>query len=356
MAIVLLGAFGNVQAFSLVPQKVFGPNHFEIQRLVTSQFIFASAPQAFWGLLLLYQFRAFERMLGSRKFGAFIACAFIVNVVAQVGLSLLYSGSAFRYLPAPGAYFILLSCLPLYYVYVPRLHTYPHLYKLFGFLVFSEKSLTYFVMLQLALSNSTSVSRYGTVSGDMFDSSLSVLFNSVPALAFGLLYCNNVVGLQQRVRFPSALENIFVRVHRWAATIYETSGRPVAAGGGDTNPATMRSGTQQLLGRQQQQADMAEQVRHSAAAAMAEDEQIRRAMRESMSDYNESVRASGTDDSNSSSGSAPTPSAVAAPLDEDNIATLLGLGIPGLQREEVIAVLRGAGNDVGAAADILLSR
>lgn len=42
---------------------------FQLWRLVTHHFVFSSLGEAFLSLLLLYQFRLFERQMGSRKFG-----------------------------------------------------------------------------------------------------------------------------------------------------------------------------------------------------------------------------------------------------------------------------------------------
>lgn len=105
----------------------------------------------------------------------------------------------------------------------------------------------------------------------------------------------------------------------------------VTASGAPGNDApvagTGRPGMQQLLGRRQPGA-MAEQVRASTAAAMSEDEQLRRAMQDSMTDYNEAVRASSGTSSNNSSAAPDSAAGVSAaqPVDEDNVATLMVSG------------------------------
>jgi hypothetical protein len=93
-------------------------NHYEIYRLLTSGIVFNSPPVFLTGLIVAHVFRDIERQMGSFKFVSFMTLSFVLTTASQMALSVavpLFSGNQLRYLPACGAYFYILTCLPLYW-------------------------------------------------------------------------------------------------------------------------------------------------------------------------------------------------------------------------------------------------
>ncbi|KAJ8614458.1 hypothetical protein CTAYLR_000828 [Chrysophaeum taylorii] len=127
----------------------------EVWRLLTHHIAFESLGETVIGAVHLYRFRRFERMLGSRKFGAFalIACSLatslatgIVFVVGERGRD---QGAEYMRI-ASGPYALIFSMYSLFYSLVPAAR--PRLVGIAG-LDISDKSLMYLAAAQLLLSS-----------------------------------------------------------------------------------------------------------------------------------------------------------------------------------------------------------
>lgn len=184
----------------------------ELWRFITSQMGFASIPQTIVGLILVYQFRQFERQMGPRKFGAFLVA---VTLIAMSVL-LAFCVAIGSFVPSQGPYFFIYSIFPLFHSkllraaclcasqmiantlddvwgvngaeYIPKL--YPTRLSVFG-MGFSEKSWTYLLGLQLLFS-------------DGFNS----LIPGLSGFLAGMLYLHDALNIQS-FRLPKALEPVF---------------------------------------------------------------------------------------------------------------------------------------------------
>ena len=165
-------------AFSL-PHIVHG----EVHRVFLSTFIFADMGQTFYGLMLLYAVRQFERLMGFNKFGGFAAVALIVSIAMNLVMTLLLS--SIDYVPQPGPYFLIYGMLYLYYVHIPRLHA--SKYTILNLIVFSEKTWVYLLALHLSLC-----------------AGLESFIPSLAGLALGALY--HCVPALQRQRLPAVAQ------------------------------------------------------------------------------------------------------------------------------------------------------
>lgn len=128
--------------------------HSEVLRLVTHQLAFGSLGETVIGAVHLYRFRRFERMLGSRRFGAFaiivcsLATSLATGLVFVAGERAREQGA--NYLrPASGPYALIFGMYSLFYSLVPAAR--PRLVG-FGGLDVSDKSLMYLAAVQLLFS------------------------------------------------------------------------------------------------------------------------------------------------------------------------------------------------------------
>jgi len=168
----------------------------QVYRVLLSSFVFADMGQTFYGLLLLYALRQFERLMGLRKFGGFAIVAYLGTVVANLATAALLTGTGLvksDYVPQPGPYFLIYSALYLYYQHIPRLHA--SRYTLLNTIVFSEKTWTYLLALHLSLC-----------------AGLESLVPSACGLALGAIY-HHVPSLQA-YRLPAVVERAITLVGR----------------------------------------------------------------------------------------------------------------------------------------------
>lgn len=122
----------------------------EVYRLFFSSFIFGDMGQTFYGLILLYSCRQFERLMGLRKFGAFAMFSYLTSIILHLCMTTIINLSMDKeYTPASGPYFLVYSLLVLYHKHIPRLHA--SQYTLLGTIVFSEKTWIYLLAIHLAL-------------------------------------------------------------------------------------------------------------------------------------------------------------------------------------------------------------
>lgn len=154
----------------------------QLWRILTYAFPFGNSSQLIIGTILLYNLRIFERFMGSRKYGAFLVLSASVSTLSTIGIMSLFNSVDIEIYPASGPFFLIYSLLPLFYRFIPRLHS--SKYIILG-LTFSEKSWIYLLAGQLALSNG-----------------ISTLVPALSGLLAGLLYGMDGLGLQQ-FRLPA---------------------------------------------------------------------------------------------------------------------------------------------------------
>ncbi|KIV83393.1 hypothetical protein PV11_05424 [Exophiala sideris] len=133
----------------------------QFSRLLTFQLAYTSSAELLFSVALLYQFRVLERLWGSRKYASFLIVCFWLNVgllpVGTLSLKVLTFG-IYNYVP-PGLTVVVFAALSAWADEIPRLYR----YKIVTTsptteqssppgLVLSDKSTTYLLAAQLALS------------------------------------------------------------------------------------------------------------------------------------------------------------------------------------------------------------
>jgi hypothetical protein len=206
----ILGSVSRSLAFDVV--RISGGEYF---RLLGCQMFFPSVPQAVVGAFLVYTLRQLERMMGTRKLGAFLFVSYVLTLVLQLAfvvvLQTLMGG---RYMvPASGPYFFIFGLLPLFARHVPTLRG----TRFFGGLVtFSEKTWTYLLAAQIACS----------------DGAPSVC-SALAGYAAGSLYMVDPLRLSS-FRFPRFVDKAFGTVGSFFVSLMPdtTPAAAAAAGGG----------------------------------------------------------------------------------------------------------------------------
>lgn len=126
----------------------------EVWRLASSQVAFETLGETVIGAIHLYRFRRFERLLGSRRFGAFalIVCSLATSLATGLVVVLSERGrdQGVNYLrPASGPYAFIFGMYSLFYSLVPPAQ--PRLVGIAG-VDLSDKSLMYVAAAQLLFS------------------------------------------------------------------------------------------------------------------------------------------------------------------------------------------------------------
>lgn len=265
----------------------------ELWRIILSPFGFYSMPHLVIGLMLMYSFRQFERQLGSRKFGSFVAISLVISILIQLAIVVIGKGCGIEIVPTPGPFFFIYSLLPLFYQYIPTLH--PTKLPILG-LALSEKSWTYLLACQLIFSDGT----------DSFGAGIS-------GLIAGYLYTWNGLGLQE-YRLPALVETPFVVVGRFLSGLFSVPGPAATV----NRPATRRIRTDNFGGGAHGLGDQMLPTDIGAPLGALFDDRARLGLR---------------------------------PREED-VLTLMNLGF---DRSSVERALLSSGNNMDAAANILLS-
>jgi hypothetical protein len=138
--------------------------------LITGFFIFNSVGELFFGILLLYCFRLFERNFGSHKFSLFCLISTILTYFFQFTVVGFYSFNFLKTVITPhfkqiwsGAYGIIFASLVSYFMDVPSTESYK-VWKI----TLTEKYAIYLLCLQLSVAHfpsSTVASICGILSG-----------------------------------------------------------------------------------------------------------------------------------------------------------------------------------------------
>jgi len=202
-ALLLVAAAFSIGSSVLKVQHLFDfPNigsvlsKFEIWRLVTSHFFFASPGELLFGLLLMYYFRLFERQMGTVKFGSFACISVGLSTMAQVAIYVILPSIKFT----SGPYSFLFACLVLFFADVPATHR----FRLCGISA-TDKLFVYILVLQLFFSNSP-----------------QSIFSSICGILGGLAYKSDTLGLNRR-KFPLFLTQF---CSRFILPFLESPSRP----------------------------------------------------------------------------------------------------------------------------------
>lgn len=122
----------------------------EIWRVFTCQLAFSTIGEVLFGLLSMVPLmRRFEREMGSKRFGTYLMFVSMISMSWELLLSQIFHNHM-RY---SGPYNLIGASLLLFHIYAPRLH--PHFFGILGF-DFSEKSMTYALVLQTTCSGGIS--------------------------------------------------------------------------------------------------------------------------------------------------------------------------------------------------------
>jgi len=151
-----------ISIFSFIVAEVFDLHHDlsldldrllndnEIWRVFSCQLTFTTIGEVIFGLLsMIPLMRRFEREMGSKRFGTYLIFVSMVSMSWELLLSQIFHNHS-RY---SGPYNLIGASLLLFHIYTPRLH--PHFFGILGF-DFSEKSLTYALILQTTCSGGLS--------------------------------------------------------------------------------------------------------------------------------------------------------------------------------------------------------
>mmetsp|Transcript_1148 Transcript_1148/g.2497 ORF Transcript_1148/g.2497 Transcript_1148/m.2497 type:complete len:331 (+) Transcript_1148:2-994(+) len=275
----------------------------QLWRLFTHSMPFRSAAELIFGGILLYQFRLFERQMGSRKYGAFCFVTTALSTTLQLVLSVRGISNV-----APGPYAIIFAGLVHFFYEVPVSHS----FSVCG-LKLSDKVLVYIFALQLMWSSYPSTAwaaGCGLISGALYSTDLL----PIKRFQFPRWFTNAVRNFclpllqspQQRLPRPNVPGA--TAGHRRHSDLQEGQGfrdtlLGPGAGGGYWDQQTMAR--QMQFAMQQQQI----QAQHQATP--------------------------------------PAP----APPSEENLQTLESMGFPRLMASEA---LTRCNNDISAAAEYLL--
>eukprot|EP01080_Neovahlkampfia_damariscottae_P009929 gene9929-2250_t len=138
-------------------------NILQFYRLITGFFMFNSVGELFFGIILLYCFRLFERNYGSQKFLIFSIISTILTYFFQ--FTIVVITPHFNTIWS-GAYGIIFSCLVSYILDVPATES----YKVWKFNI-SEKYAIYLLSIQLSIAhfpNSTIAAISGILAGFIY--------------------------------------------------------------------------------------------------------------------------------------------------------------------------------------------
>jgi membrane associated rhomboid family serine protease len=175
-----------------------GLQSMQLWRLFTHHFVFNSMGETIFGLILLYQFRLFERQMGSKKFGAFTVLSMFVSSLVEIASLTLFNrdavylergAAAARGLRLSGPFTLIFSLFVQYWRDVPSTYK----FRVLG-IPFSDKVITYIMAAQLFFVNPP-LSTVGGIAG----------------LIAGVMYRMEGLGLH-RFRLPGVLTNLARRV------------------------------------------------------------------------------------------------------------------------------------------------
>eukprot|EP01113_Clastostelium_recurvatum_P032036 TRINITY_DN4065_c0_g1_i3.p1 TRINITY_DN4065_c0_g1~~TRINITY_DN4065_c0_g1_i3.p1 ORF type:complete len:317 (+),score=31.30 TRINITY_DN4065_c0_g1_i3:44-952(+) len=138
----LLSSIYGVKGLELPSLAALADGH--IWKIFTHQWAFSSPGEAVIGLMLLHNFRIFERQMGTRKYSVFVLWAY--GLAALTHLACLVLAPSWR--PPQGPYALIFASLIPYVVNIPSAYR----FRLCG-VPFSDKLFVYLLSAQLAFQN-----------------------------------------------------------------------------------------------------------------------------------------------------------------------------------------------------------
>lgn len=191
----------RLQMYPNIAQKI------QLWRFITSPLFFSTPGDFFLGTYLLYAFRGFERMFGTKKFAATV---FVLSTLTSIFQTLFLLISRKTPVVASGPYALIFGLFPFFFMDVPNLS----FYRICGLRV-SDKLFTYVLGLQVALSS-------------MPESGIS----AACALLAGILYRS--VPAFRSIRLPAGIASF---IERHLTNLFSSSHR--AGGYARVNQADM---------------------------------------------------------------------------------------------------------------------
>jgi membrane associated rhomboid family serine protease len=273
---------------------------------------FATLGEVLWALPVLYTFRELERRMGSRKFSAFALLSTATVLATQIGLMHVFTGHEL----ASGPYGLIFGLFACYFATIPKLS--PQSLSLFG-VHFSDKSFTYVMGVQLAMS--------GWSRGKLFGS----LASASAGLAFGLLYMAEILPLHQ-LRLPASLGSLF--------------GKAVMPWFGSSSPWESRIRLERARQERQRQAQQRQNQRNMTPAQLQQYQQQVQRQQQQMQQQQQQQQQMHAAQQASMQGQMP----VVEPTPE-NIAQIVAMGFT---EERAAEALRSTQNNVEAAVGRLL--
>jgi membrane associated rhomboid family serine protease len=161
-ASILTSTLSSQHLLPIKPTPHLWP-YLQFSRLLTYQFAYTSSVEVLTSTIILYHLRVLERLWGNRKFGGFIAVAYILGVGVTPAILLLLKGLSlgwYNYLPSGGTT-VVFALLAAWREEVPGLFRWKILTESPSSgtdatrakgVVLSDKITTYFLAAQLALS------------------------------------------------------------------------------------------------------------------------------------------------------------------------------------------------------------
>lgn len=197
--------FAGISKFliCLIPDSLVKGDYW---RLLTSKLMFLDTKDAILCLILLYQFRIFERRYGSRKFASFLVGTSILTTIFELLLSTSIlawyqsnygpDGDILNFkgrLLAVGPFGLILPLFVPFYTEVPQTSG-----ATFGGLSVSAKSMNYILGLQVIASSSSNV------------------IVGLSAIAAGIFYRKNLLWTQTWTYIPKTCASICDKIFGWA--------------------------------------------------------------------------------------------------------------------------------------------
>jgi len=291
-------------------------------RLVASKLIFIDTKDAIFCLILLYQFRIFERRYGSRNFSSQLLATSFFTTFIELLIALGLSSISEKPYPlgslALGPFCLVLPLFINYFNEIPVLRS-----SGAGSLTssISSKSMFYIIGAQVAFSSTENASVF------------------VASIIAGFLVRKNFLWAKQWIRVPKIVASVTDKLFGWLVNTEAPSTSELLGATLEIQRTQTAELMEQRMIRQQQNM-FEERNRRVNRVGQGFQEQLvnnHQFFQRQMPNIGAGGEAIG--------GNAP-----AEPL-EQNVQTLVDMGFP---RERVVAALRQCGNDIQSATLVLL--
>ncbi|KAK5578595.1 hypothetical protein RB653_008267 [Dictyostelium firmibasis] len=209
-----------------------------IQSFICNQFLYNNLPEMLFGVMFIYSFRLFERVMGSSKYALFYFTTTGISSLIQLAINVLTNSNGKLLKSSPFSF--IFSCLVLYYKDVPSTMW----FKLFK-IPLSDKMITYGLAAQTLLG---------------FPSNIN---SSLIGVASGVIASSRVLGLPN-ISLPRGVNSLFSKLFlpllqsappttSYRSTLERNQRQRQAAMGADNPLYAFQQQLQQLQQQQQQQ-------------------------------------------------------------------------------------------------------